>query len=80
MRVSKLGILARGVVFVMIGTFLVQAALTANPRRARGLDGALETLAAQPYGTLLLALAAAGLVAYAVYMALEARYRRFLGA
>jgi hypothetical protein len=46
----------------------------------RGLDGALETLAAQPYGTLLLALAAAGLVAYAVYMALEARYRRFLGA
>jgi len=79
-RISKLGILARGVVFVMIGTFLVQAALTANPRRARGLDGALETLAAQPHGTLLLALAAAGLVAYAVYMALEARYRRFLGA
>ncbi|WP_309894384.1 DUF1206 domain-containing protein [Archangium sp.] len=79
-RISKLGILARGVVFVMIGTFLVQAALTANPRRARGLDGALETLAAQPHGTLLLALAAAGLMAYAVYMALEARYRRFLGA
>jgi len=76
-RISKLGILARG---VMIGTFLVQAALTANPRRARGLDGALETLAAQPHGTLLLALAAVGLVAYAVYMALEARYRRFLGA
>ncbi|HEX8820331.1 MAG TPA: DUF1206 domain-containing protein [Archangium sp.] len=80
MRISKLGILARGVVFVMLGTFLVQAALTANPRRARGLDGALETLAAQPHGDLLLALAAAGLVAYAVYMALEARYRRFLGA
>ena len=79
-RVSKWGILARGVVFVMIGAFLVQAALTANPRRAHGLDGALETLAAQPFGTVLLALAAAGLVAYAVYLAIEARYRRFLGA
>ncbi|QRN98617.1 DUF1206 domain-containing protein [Archangium violaceum] len=79
-RVSKLGILARGLVFVMMGVFLVQAALTANPRRAHGLDGALATLAAQPYGTVLLALAAAGLVAYAIYMALEARYRRFLGA
>lgn len=79
-RISKLGILARGGVFVLIGGFLVQAALTANPRRARGLDGALEALAAQPHGTVLLALAAAGLVAYAVYMAVEARYRRFLGA
>jgi hypothetical protein len=79
-RISKLGILARGGVFVMIGAFLVQAALTANPRRAHGLDGALRALADQPYGTVLLALAAAGLVAYAVYMAVEARYRRFLGA
>ncbi|MFY0571706.1 DUF1206 domain-containing protein [Archangium lansingense] len=79
-RISKLGILARGLVFVLIGGFLVQAALTANPRRARGLDGALETLAAQSHGTVLLALTAAGLVAYAVYMAVEARYRRFLGA
>jgi hypothetical protein len=79
-RVSKLGILARGGVFVLLGVFLVQAALTANPRRARGLDGALETLASQPYGAVLLALAAAGLVAYAVYMAIEARYRRFQGA
>jgi hypothetical protein len=78
-RISKLGILARGGVFMMIGAFLVQAALTANPRRAHGLDGALETLASQPYGMVLLALAAAGLVAYAVYMAVEARYRRFLG-
>jgi len=79
-RISKLGIAARGVVFLMVGLFLVQAALTANPRRAHGLDGALETLAAQPFGDVLLALVAAGLVAYALYMAVEARYRRFLGA
>ncbi|WNG50980.1 DUF1206 domain-containing protein [Archangium minus] len=79
-RISKLGILARGLIFVLMGVFLVQAALTANPQRARGLDGALESLASQPYGAVLLALTAAGLVAYAVYMAVEARYRRFLGA
>lgn len=80
LRISKLGILARGGVFVLIGAFLVQAALTANPRKAHGLDGALRVLANQPYGAVLLAVAAAGLVAYAVYMAVEARYRRFLGA
>ncbi len=79
-RISKLGILARGLVFVMLGVFLVQAAITANPQRAHGLDGALQTLAEQPFGMGLLALAAAGLVAYAVYMAVEARYRRFQSA
>lgn len=76
-RISKLGILARGAVFVLMGAFLVEAALTANPRQAHGLDGALAKLADQPYGTVLLALAAVGLVAYAVYLAVVARYRRF---
>ncbi|ATB33908.1 DUF1206 domain-containing protein [Melittangium boletus] len=80
MHVCKGGIIARGAVFVMMGGFFLLAALHSNPREARGLDGALAALAEQPFGTLLLALAAAGLVAYAVYMAVVSRYRRFLGA
>ena len=77
MHVCKGGIFARGAVFVLMGGFFLLAALHSNPREARGLDGALASLAQQRYGTLLLALAAAGLVAYAVYLAVAARYRRF---
>jgi hypothetical protein len=77
MRVCKGGIFSRGAVFVLMGVFFLIAALHSNPREARGLDGALASLAGQPYGTVLLALAAAGLVAYAVYLAVVARYRHF---
>ncbi len=80
LRVSKWGILARGAVFVLMGVFFLMAAVDANPKEARGLDGALAALAQQPYGTLLLAVAAAGLVAYAAYMAVASRYRRFVDA
>jgi hypothetical protein len=75
-QVSRFGIAARAVVFAIVGVFLVRAALDANPREARGLGAALATLAQQPYGTVLLGVVAAGLVAYAVYLFLQARYRR----
>ncbi|MBM7116451.1 DUF1206 domain-containing protein [Archangium primigenium] len=80
MHVCKGGIMARGAVFVLMGVFFLLAALRSNPREARGLDGALAALAEQPHGTVLLAIAAAGLVAYAVYMAVVSRYRRFVDA
>lgn len=78
-RVCKGGIAARGAVFVMMGFFFLLAALHHNPKEARGLDGTLAVLAQQRYGDVLLTVIAAGLVAYAVYMAVISRYRRFLG-
>lgn len=75
-RVGRAGLAARGVVFGIIGGFLIQAALNANPEEARGLEGALDTLAVQPYGPYLLGLVALGLVAYGVYCWVLARYRR----
>ena len=75
-RISRFGIAARGVVFIMIGFFLIQAARQSDASEARGLDGALETLSQQPYGPWLLGIVALGLVAYAVYMWVQARYRR----
>ncbi|MEM7593385.1 MAG: DUF1206 domain-containing protein [Cyanobacteria bacterium P01_A01_bin.83] len=74
-NISRFGIAARGVVFVMIGFFILQAAHQYNPEKVKGLDGALLTLAQQPFGKVLLALMALGLVAYAVYLLLQARYR-----
>lgn len=75
-RSGRAGLAARGVVFGIIGFFLIQAALSANPQEARGLGGALDTLAAQPYGPYLLGLVALGLVGYGVYCGVNARYRR----
>lgn len=74
--VSRAGLIARGVTFLIIGGFFITAAWQTDPSEARGLDGALRTLQAQPYGTWLLAIVAAGLVAFGVYSFVEARYRR----
>jgi hypothetical protein len=73
--VGVVGHLARGVVFGLIGIFLVRAAWEYDPQEAIGLDGALRKLAEQPYGDVLLAAVAAGLFAYGLYCLVQARYR-----
>jgi uncharacterized membrane protein YidH (DUF202 family) len=75
-RVGRLGLAARGVTFIIIGWFLIQASLQAQAKEARGLGGALEALAQQPYGPWLLGIVAVGLIAYGVHMGFLARYRR----
>ena len=70
-----LGHLARFVVFGLIGAFLAQAAWEYEPKEAVGLDGALAKVAQQAYGPWLLGAVAAGLVAYALYCFVQARYR-----
>jgi hypothetical protein len=74
-RSGVAGLLARLVVFALIGIFLVKAAYDYNPREAIGLDGALQKLASHTYGSWLLGIVAAGLLAYAVFCFFEARYR-----
>ena len=73
---GKLGLIARGIVFLLSGWFLIQAARHFNPDEARGLAGALESLARQPYGAWLLGFVALGLIAFGAYSLLLARYRR----
>ncbi|MDX1420491.1 MAG: DUF1206 domain-containing protein [Rubricoccaceae bacterium] len=74
--VSRFGIAARAVVFVLIGVFLIVAAVQTDPQEARGLDGVLQTLRDQPFGPYLLGLVALGLVGYGIYCFVNARYRR----
>jgi Domain of Unknown Function (DUF1206) len=75
-RSGRLGYAARGVVFGVIGVFLMQAALQTDPDKARGLGGALQALVLQPFGPYLLGTVALGLVAYGAFMLVVARYRR----
>ena len=74
--VGILGHLARMVVFALVGVFLLRAAWEFDPKKARGLDGALLELSQQAYGGLLLGAVAVGLLAYALYCFVQARYRR----
>ncbi len=69
------GHLARGLVFGLIGFFLVRAAWQYDPKEAVGLDGALAQILQRDYGDTLLGLVASGLIAYAIYCFAEARYR-----
>lgn len=78
LHTGRLGLASRGIAFLITGWFLIQAALKYDPNQARGLGGALETLARQPYGPWLLGIVALGLVAYGAYSFLEARYRRIV--
>jgi hypothetical protein len=76
LRIGRFGYAAQGVVYLVVGGFLVQAAWQYNPQKAGGLGDALAALAAQPFGTYLLALVAAGLLAYGLYALFLAQYRR----
>jgi hypothetical protein len=69
------GHFARGIVFGLIGFFLVRAAWQYEPKETIGLDGALAQILRQDYGDTLLGIVAAGLIAFGVYCYAEARYR-----
>ena len=74
--VSRFGLFARGVAFLLIGGFFIVAAWQQDPGEARGLSGALQALQQQPYGWVLLGLLAIGLVAFGLYSVIESVYRR----
>ena len=73
--VGRAGFAARGVVFALIGIFVVKAALEYDPKEPVGLDGALQRLSEQPYGPALLGTVAAGLIAFGLFSLARARYR-----
>ena len=73
--ITRWGLSARGVVFMIIGGFLCLAAWNTNPDQAEGLGGALSTLASQPFGPWLLGIVALGLISYGGYCLLNARFR-----
>jgi hypothetical protein len=75
-RIGAIGLLARLVVFGLIGAFLIKAAAEYEPQEAVGLDGALRRVAEAPYGPVLLGTVALGLLCYGTYCFVEARYRR----
>jgi hypothetical protein len=73
--VGRLGFAARGVVFALIGGFLILAAVQSRSSQVKGLGEALAFIRTQPFGWVLLAVTAAGLFAFGVFSFVQARYR-----
>jgi len=73
---GTIGTSARGVVFALAGVLVIEAAITHDAAKSGGIDKALLTLRNQPFGVVLLAVAALGLVIFGVYGLCEARWRK----
>jgi hypothetical protein len=73
---GTVGTAARGLVFGVAGVLLVVAAVQFDPKKARGIDGALRTLRDTPFGPWLLLAVALGLVMFGLFGLCEARWRR----
>jgi Domain of Unknown Function (DUF1206) len=73
---GTVGHVARAVVFGLIAVFLIKAAYDYKANEAIGLDGALGKLYDGAYGAWLLGAVAAGLIAFACFSLVEARYRK----
>jgi hypothetical protein len=75
-RISgKVGLIARGVVLSMVGFFFIKTAYTHDANHSKGLGGALDEMASQPFGQFLLALVAVGLILYGIYQIIRGRYQ-----
>jgi hypothetical protein len=74
-RSGQVGYAARGIVFGIIGYFLIQAARHYNPAEAKGLGGALTTLQGESHGPVVLGLVAVGLICHGIFALVNARYR-----
>jgi hypothetical protein len=72
-RLGVVGYIAKGFVLGIVGVLLATAAFQSNAHEAGGLDRALKTLAAQPFGTVALVVVAVGLAAFGVYCFAAAR-------
>lgn len=73
--VGIVGLVGRGLVLALLGGFLVKASVQFDAKEARGLDAALQELAQQPFGRVLLGIAVVGLIGYALWSLVEAACR-----
>jgi hypothetical protein len=76
MRIGQIGIIARALLFALIGIFLAWSGITFDPNKVRGISGALLELRRQTHGTYWLIAMALGLGAYGIYMWFVAWRRR----
>jgi hypothetical protein len=78
-RLGRFGMFSRGVIFLVIGWFVVQAGIHHDPAQAQGFGGAFVFLLAQPFGQIVLGIVALGFVALGLHSLACARWVRLMG-
>src|SRR5829696_3746931 len=68
---ARAGLVARGVIYAIVGILAIKLAL-GDGGKTTNQNGALETIAKQPFGKFLLILVAVGLAGYAIWRLLRA--------
>ncbi len=78
-KLGRFGMFARGIIFLVIGWFLVQAGLHHDAGQVQGFGGAFLFLLGQPFGRVLLGIVALGFVALGFHSFACARWIRLMG-
>ena len=68
-RAAQVGLVARGVLYAIIGVLALQIAFGAGSGEQASQQGALQTIAQAPFGAVLVALVGVGLAGYAIWRA-----------
>src|SRR5205823_2908039 len=76
---GRFGMFARGVIFVVVGWFIVQAGLNHDPTEVQGFGGAFMFLGSQPFGHVLLGVVALGIIALGLHSLACARWVKLMG-
>src|SRR5687767_8008528 len=73
-RLGQIGFPGKGIALAGVGGLLIWAAVTFDPAKAQGLDGALRGALELPFGRILLTLVAVGIAAFGAFCFVRARY------
>ena len=73
-RLGQIGFPGKGIALAGVGGLLLWAAVTFDPSKAQGLDGALRQILELPFGRTLLTLVAVGIAAFGAFCFVRARY------
>jgi hypothetical protein len=76
LKLGRLGLSARAVVFALMGFFIARAALDMNPNEAKSMGQVLGHVQASSHGPIFLAAVALGLMCYGAFFFVCAHFRR----
>lgn len=79
-RLGQAGWIGRGVMMLLVGWFVAQAAIDFDPEEAQGIDGALRDATSSTFGAFLALVVAVGLVLYGAFCVVSAPRQRLTNA
>lgn len=77
LRSGKVGYISRGIVWLVIAFLFIRAAISATASEAGNTGKAFQFIESTPYGSPLLGVLGAGLMAYGIFNFVRARYEKF---